>query len=382
MNCGRARKTLVEHLHGRAGEAVLLSLDLHLEGCAECRAERARLATLGALRDWQPPALSDTARHRIVESLTAAAAERAPAPLPRRSGRPFVYASFGALAAAAALLFFWRAHRPFDSAPQTALRSGRTESPKPVAVAKAPEAPSAPTVRFLDADLGYAPDTRANLQLDTRTVHLESGQLDVVRRAGATPLRISTPHFVVALTQGHAKFGADSVQVIEGEVYVFSFDQKQLATVAAGQTWHTDPSAPAIASTAPAPAAPALSVPAALDHARAALARGEGNEARHYVQRALHGAASQRERAEGELFLAESWLIESDADKAVAAYRKVAAAFPSLPEGEAAAFAAAQVLSERGRTGEAAESLKSYLARWPEGRFAREAQERLSALPQ
>jgi hypothetical protein len=380
MNCGRARKTLVEHLHGRAGEAVLLSLDLHLEGCAECRAERARLATLGALRDWQPPALSDTARHRILETLTAAAAERAPAPVPRRSARPWVFASFGTLAAAAALLVWWRGHH---TPPVVAKAPVVAPKPAPVAVAKAPETPAAPTVRFLDADLGYAPDTRANLQLDTRTVHLESGQLDVVRRAGATPLRISTPHFVVALTQGHAKFAADSVQVIEGEVYVFSFDQKQLATVAAGQTWHTEPSpAPAIGSTAPAPAAPALSVPAALDRARAALARGDGNEARHYVQRALHGTASARERAEGELFLAESWLIESDADKAVAAYRKVAAAFPSLPEGEAAAFAAAQVLSERGRTGEAAEALKSYLARWPEGRFAREAQERLSALPQ
>src|SRR6185369_10648186 len=115
---------------------------------------------------------------------------------PRRNARPWLFASFGTLAAAAALLVWWRGHHappvvakapviapkpvpPFDSAPP-ALRSGRADGS---------------TVRFLDADLGYAPNTKANLQLDTRTVHLESGQLDVVRRAGATPLRIATPHF-------------------------------------------------------------------------------------------------------------------------------------------------------------------------------------------
>jgi hypothetical protein len=385
VTCGRARQILVEHLRGEVSEASLLTLDQHLAGCEPCRLERAQLQTLGALRDWQPPALSETARARIAARLAAHHADAVPVAIPRRSPRVALYTAAGALAAAAALMLTLRPHGVRTTAPSVS-------AAPPVAVApQAPATPQAPvhataspssTVRFLDADLGYASNTRANLQLDTRTVHLESGELDVTRRAGATPLRVSTPRFVVALTQGHAVFAADSVQVLDGEVYVFSFDQKQLATVAAGQTWRPVPTVPPPATTAPRvePVAPAL--PAALDRARASLARGDGAEARRTLHRALDGdtGAQDRDRAEAELFLAESWLIESDTERAIAAYRRVAARFPSLPEGESAAFAAAQVLSERGRAGEATQALDAYLRRWPEGRFAREAKERLAAV--
>lgn len=369
MTCGRARRILVEHLHGDVSEATLLTLDQHLAGCEPCRLERAQVQTLGALRDWQPPSLSEAARARIARELGRAHAERTPAPQRRSWPRAALFVSAGALACAAAVFLLVRLRATTPAAPVAVARTTPPAAP----------APSASTIRFLDAELGYAPNTRANLQLDTRTVRLESGELDVTRRAGATPLRVSTPRFVVALTQGHAVFAADYVRVLDGEVYIFSFDQKQLATVAAGQTWRPDP-VPPVRSTAPAHAEAPPTIAAALDHTRAALARGDGAEARRYLQRALRGATSPRERAEAELFLAESWLIESDADRAVDAYRHVAAAFPSLPEGEAAAFAAAQVLSEHGRDAEAARALEAYLASWPDGRFAREAKERLGSI--
>jgi tetratricopeptide (TPR) repeat protein len=185
------------------------------------------------------------------------------------------------------------------------------------------------------------------------------------------PARVRTPRFVFALRQGRAIFAADSARVVEGEVQIYSLDEKLLATVAAGERW-----------SAPAPkAAPAPSPASLLDKARAALAAGDVLGGRKLVARALESSPSVRERAQAELFLADAFLVEADADRAVAAYRKVADAWPRLPEGDSAAFAAAQVLSEGGRSDEASAALRAYLAQHPDGRFAREARERLDARP-
>src|SRR5581483_132044 len=142
ISCRRARSLLVEHLRGAAGEAALFQLDQHLAACAKCRRERARMETAGALRTWQPPALSDTARTRIAKKLLAA--RPSPAAPRRAVARPLALLA-GAFALAAIAALAWRAR-----------------SKPPVAVAAQEGArrfDSAGTLGFLDAQLGYRAGT-------------------------------------------------------------------------------------------------------------------------------------------------------------------------------------------------------------------------------
>jgi hypothetical protein len=184
-------------------------------------------------------------------------------------------------------------------------------------------------------------------------------------------------------------FAADQVRVVSGEVHIYSLDDRLLATVAAGQGWPPGASpvvAPPVASSALVVAAPPVaaaprsrvSAGAALAHARAALADGDAPLARRWLERALAAGPSAHDRAEAALFEAESYLVEHQPARAVAAYRRAAHGWGRTPEGEAAAFAAAQVLSEMGAA-EAHQALVEYLALYPGGRFAGEARALLAA---
>jgi hypothetical protein len=348
ISCRRARALLVENVREAAGEAALLSLDQHLAACAECRLERARWQAVGSLRQWQPPQLGAAARERILKKLRQPRAAVVPA---RRSRTP-AFALAG-LAVAAGLFVLWPKHAPVETLAST----------------------------LAGAEITYGRGAVATLEPKSRTIRLETGEIDVKGRA---PLSIRAQTYLVRLTEAHAVFAADSVRVLSGEVFVYSLDEKQLAKLSAGQGWPPPtavapapiPAArrPAVATPALAtPAAPKLSAAAALDKARSALADGDAVSARRWIQRALAAATSPRDRAEAEMFTAESYLVERDAARALAQYRRVAARYAQLPEGEAAAFAAAQVLSERGDNS----AFHDYLARYPEGRFAREARDRL-----
>src|SRR6478609_8764434 len=101
MSCGRARALLLQHLRATVGEAALLQLDLHLQSCEACRLERARISTLSALRDWEPPALGTAARARIAQQLVARRGERTEPHL-RARRLPRVAWALGFAAAAAA----------------------------------------------------------------------------------------------------------------------------------------------------------------------------------------------------------------------------------------------------------------------------------------
>ena len=75
---------------------------------------------------------------------------------------------------------------------------------------------------------------------------------------------------------------------------------------------------------------------------------------------------------------AECALVAGDAAGASAAYLHVARSFARLPAGENALFAAARIERERGASAQAARILEQYLERYPDGRFAKEARNRLA----
>ncbi len=122
----------------------------------------------------------------------------------------------------------------------------------------------------------------------------------------------------------------------------------------------------------------AHSVDELLSDARAALAAGNTNHARECVASALRARPKPRQRAMAELLSADTMLVESRYDAALTAYRSMMDRFANYPEGETAAFALAQLLSERGPQDRAQQALEHYLARYPAGRFAEEVEKKLT----
>jgi ferric-dicitrate binding protein FerR (iron transport regulator) len=118
-----------------------------------------------------------------------------------------------------------------------------------------------------------------------------------------------------------------------------------------------------------------------LADARAALARGNTRRARECVADAVKARPKARQRAIAELLSADTLLVESRYAAALAAYRHTMDVFAKYPEGETAAFALAQLLSERGPQEQAQEALEGYLARYPKGRFVEEVEKKLANTP-
>jgi TolA-binding protein len=130
-----------------------------------------------------------------------------------------------------------------------------------------------------------------------------------------------------------------------------------------------------------APPPPAPHAGRLLAEARSLLAGGDAREARARIAAALLARPTPRQQAIAELLSADALLVERRRDLALAAYRRVADIYSSFAEGETAAYAAAQLLVERGSTREARAALETYVARYPAGRFVREAREKLATLP-
>jgi TolA-binding protein len=253
---------------------------------------------------------------------------------------------------------------------------------------------------------------------------LSAGEADIEVTPGLPGhFRVVTPRFVVEVLGTRFVVDMQSVRTLRGRVHVLDGAGGELAALSAGARWNLSEGRPA-AGTSPvvspeaatgAPSTPetagpaedppgakqAPSPPAAmgelrsrgatqrkqpaaaaelLTRSRAALARGDARQARALAQHALASAPSDRELAAGHLLLADSLLVDGRPGDAVEAYRRVVKRWSRAPEAELAQFAIGQLLMERGAKPEAAVAFNDYLARFPLGRFVREAREHLALL--
>jgi ferric-dicitrate binding protein FerR (iron transport regulator) len=117
-----------------------------------------------------------------------------------------------------------------------------------------------------------------------------------------------------------------------------------------------------------------------LDEARLALGSRDLSRARQLVTEILASNLPQRQRAEALTLRAECALVAGDLAAASAAYSVVAQKYATLPAGENAAFASARIDADRVSGKQAEQGLERYLARYPRGRFVKEATARLEEL--
>src|SRR6185369_12867785 len=108
-----------------------------------------------------------------------------------------------------------------------------------------------------------------------------------------------------------------------------------------------------------------------LARGRRVLSRGDAVGARRLV---LPLFRQSRDLAvEARVLFAESFLVEGRYADAVDAYRIVARDFPRAEQAETSLFAIAQLQSEHGRANDARAALRTYIGRYPRGRFVHEA---------
>jgi len=402
MSCGQVGRLSGASAGGHATEAERLELEAHFATCARCAAEHA--IVLGAtrvLRSAEPGALSSAARDRVRR---AALAKRAHAPVTaRRIGWPL---AGGAVLAMAAAVAIWIGVR--KPAELSIVGGDVTVAAAPAASGQEPggavqavlvRSGRGGEVRLADASTALAPATEIVWRHERRVVELREGSLtvDVAHRPGQH-FEVHTPRFVVEVVGTRFSVDLAGVRTERGTVRVLSLDRKLIGTLEGGHSWtlptpqaETPPPAPAEAPEPPTtpPAIVAAPAPGSspsddgsvirLGRARRALARGNAGEARRIVK-PLFGLGRDV-AAEARAIYAESYLSEGRYADAVAGYRIVFRDFPHTPQAESALYAVGQLESEHGRPGDAGATLQLYLARYPHGRFAKEAADRLARLP-
>jgi ferric-dicitrate binding protein FerR (iron transport regulator) len=408
MSCKQIARLSTASAGGHATPAERLELEAHLSACARCSEDHALvLATTRALRGAEPGALSAAARERVRR---ATLGQRTHAPAAARRLRwPLAAGAVLAMAAAVAI-WIGRAPRPTELSvvagdvtvvPGAAAGADSSAGTVTVRSARGGE------VRLADASTALAPATELVWRREHRVVELREGALtvDIPHRPGQH-FEVRTPHFFVEVVGTRFTVDMKGVMTEHGTVRLLSPDGKLIGYLEGGHTWSL-PEAAAAAPPAegPAPAgeaagddavsAPAAAPPATattttaapsadelarirLGRARRALARGNAGEARRAVEPLFH--LGRDVASEARALYAESFLIERRYADAVDGYQVVVRDFPSTPQAESALFAVAQLETEHGRAADARATLQRYLARYPHGRFAKEAADRLAAM--
>jgi len=393
VTCVGVSGRMMAALAGRASDAERLELETHLDGCADCRREHASYEGVRRLRGWEPAGLGDVARERVRRALPGLLerARRAPPARPARW-----WWAVGALAVAAALAWLWWPRDQAAVPARPTLSDGAELRSTGVRVL---------TLGPAAVELG--PGTVLTWRAARSTIELAAGRVTVDIEPGrGLGFQVATARFVARVKGTRFTVTPEAVTTERGVVEVIALDGHPLGEVAAGEAWSAaratgapprpPPAADSAAGAAPAAdsAAGAAPHPAAADTsprardkedlaARLAEARRELGAGRAAAARRLFESLTRAPAAiavEARLGIAESFLVEGRYEEAIGAYRAVMRAHGTTPQAEAALYAIAQLESESGSPADAGAALERYLARYPRGRFAREARERLSRI--
>jgi ferric-dicitrate binding protein FerR (iron transport regulator) len=396
LRCGRARRIALGALGGHASVAERLELEGHLATCAACGADHQILGLVRRLRDAEPEGLTAAARERVRGALAARPAP--PVAEPRRLAWPIGLG--GALAVAAGVALWVVSARPAERVVGgdvvVGAAGGDANADRDGIVYR-----SSRGGRLVlgDAAADLAADTEIVWRRRDRRLDLRRGRLtvDVEHRPGQH-FAVVTERFRVEVVGTRFDVDLAGVRTERGSVRILDDGGRALATVGAGESWSLSPPAltnsggpvapgparlpvappPEIRPPAPTSSAP---VPTALDRltrARRALAAGHAQEARRLVEPVFR--LGRDVAVEARAVYAESFLTEGRYTDAIDGYRLVVRDFAGTPQAESALYAVAQLESEHGRPSEAQAALRGYLARYPHGRFAREAGARLARL--
>ncbi|MCC6994406.1 MAG: FecR domain-containing protein [Deltaproteobacteria bacterium] len=413
LECLSTGARLTASLAGHLSEAERLALEAHLGGCEQCRVDHASFEAVRRLRGWEPPRLSDLARERVRRAALEAA--RTPAVTttmtrdsrPRRAGTLWVGLGLGGLVVAATVLTLLLLPRPRrQAAPQLSAGDITAAGDLRTADAEVTVRSTLGGVVQLGGPLvELAAGTSLRWHGAVRRVDLERGTVVVeVDPAQRLSFRVATPDFVVAVVGTRFRVDLGGVHTEHGKVRVLSRDGRTLALVGAGESWRLPtraalpvPSAlaptPPVASPAAVPALEPTQVPGdataatpqdgrsaaqRLEAARRALGAGDAARARSELRPLLGGGRAIA--VEAHVLMAESFLTEGRYGEAIKGYRAVERGFGGTPQAESALFAIAQLESESGSAADAVRALQRYLARYPRGRFATEARQRLDRL--
>jgi hypothetical protein len=393
-SCRVTRARLLDLVRGTASDASLLEVESHLEDCEACRLERSRLGLLGWLKEQPAPALSASANRRVLARLV----EAPPGDSSRRGRaasrrRPWLLAGATFALSMVALIFSLRGRGPVE----TLTESRQIDAAAPGVVA------------FGGARVLYSPGTKMLAEPARRRLGLSRGEVDVDvdPRAGLPGhFRVVTDSFVVEVVGTRFIVTPGGVRTLRGLVRVLDLTDRELAVVEAGESWSAPRPVEGVTTAAPVPApapvlppiapppvertipAPARARAAAsvrrdrvgelLARGRSAMSDGDADEARVWISRARTAGPTEDEAAALDLLEADAWLVTKQPDTAIAAYRRVASRWSGTAQAETATFAVGQLLVEGGSPAAAETALDEYLARYPHGRFVREAREQLA----
>jgi hypothetical protein len=396
-SCRSTQRQLLDVVRRTASDAVRLEVESHLEDCPACQVERARLGLLGVLKDQPPARLGEAAEHRILSRLAAGRA-------PHLTGRGAVARweprglrlTFAAAAVSIAALILALRLDAFHGAPSGPVEGERIQATRPG------------TISFGGAKIVYEAGTALTAHPVERHLSLSRGEIDVDVTEGLPGrFRVTTPGFIVEVLGTRFVVTPTSVHTLRGHVRILDLRERELVVLHAGESWNPPRAVrttagagdDAAAGVAPPTAVPAVALPAVpapgrmravvprqpslselLSRTRAALADGDSGKARAVIEHARDRSLSEADAATFELLEADAWLVGGSPEEAISAYRRLFRRRPGAPEGEMAAFAVGQLLTERGARVEAASALNDYLAHYPQGRFLREARERLAQL--